>query len=278
MTGIGTLAATGCTAAQSLCRSPRPWSRPRWSGPSSGWPRRTPCCPASATSSPRPESAGRPASARLGGLGGAVRRRGGGNSPAGVSGGPPRTPVQAAWRESAHSFRRTVFPLATTRGPRRAARAQAGRPARLAERHGRRGHRAGDFRRDVLGRALHQRVLGSRMRSRTLMIGDMPPVQVQRPPTGAGPGTRRPRADLLRQVAATQGVRKAFYWPTTAPRRGVPLLGRHRGLRAADQLDLRWPGTRHDNEIARGGRGRAARAGRHRRHRRGGGRRSGRSS
>ncbi|QQR99397.1 MAG: FtsX-like permease family protein [Austwickia sp.] len=168
------------------------------------------------------------------------------------------TPVQAVrGGESAHSFRRTVFPLATTRGPLGALLG-----LKQAVQHASQNVMvaavialvtfAGMF-----SAGLYTNVLGSRDAFTHLMIGDMPPVQVQLAADRSRPRDAATRADLLRQVAATQGVRKAFYYDNRGvSAEGVPLqLAVTEDFARQDYSSIyagREP--RHDNEIALGGR------------------------
>lgn len=169
------------------------------------------------------------------------------------------TPVQAVrGGAGAHSFRRTVFPLASSRG---GLNALLGVKASLQ-------HASQNVMVAVVialvtfagmfSAALYTDVIGSREAFTRLMIGDLAPVQIQVKDaelrTGQDAGRR---ADLLREVVATPGVRKAFY----ADNRTVGSAGTQIMLAVTEDFSRMDDSSlyagrepRHDNEVAIGGR------------------------
>ncbi|MCO5309494.1 MAG: ABC transporter permease [Austwickia sp.] len=182
------------------------------------------------------------------------------------------TPVQAVrGGEDAHSFRRTIIPLAGTRGP---------LTALLGLKQGL--HHASQNAMvavvialvtfaGMFSAGLYTDVIGSREAFTRLLIGDMPAAQVQLAgrtgsaegsPTGSGPANsggrdNAARAELLAGVAATPGVTKAFPFDTrNASAAGVQLIVAVTDDFARQDYSAVYSGRepRHDNEIAIGGR------------------------
>lgn len=171
------------------------------------------------------------------------------------------TPVQAVrGGEDAHSFRRTVFPLATTRGnlgvllgikqgvQHASQNAMVAVVVALVTFAG------------MFSAALYTDVLGSREAFTHLMIGDLPTAQVQL--AGADGGRSGPRdgtarAELLREVATAPGVAKAFYLDNRgASAAGVPMMLAVTQDFARQDYSSVYSGRepRHENEVAIGGR------------------------
>ncbi|MCA0435857.1 MAG: ABC transporter permease [Austwickia sp.] len=159
--------------------------------------------------------------------------------------------------EDAHSFRRTVLPLATTRGHLGAllgvkqALQHASQNAMVAV------VIALVTVAGIFSAALYTDVIGSRAAFTRIMIGDLAPVQVQLAKNGAGVPEPAARADLLRQIEATPGVRKAFPFDVRGASAGgvaISLAVTQDFGRQDDSSIYVGREPRHDNEIAIGGR------------------------